>query len=216
MVNKSQKIDSEESKSDRQQSTNLNSKVSLIQRLRRGRQARAKFVESHVSKGLAFQIRSLREREKWSQQMLASEIGSNQNAVYRAENPNYGKQTLTTLRKIAAAFDVALVVRFVPFSELIDWVSGTPRTIKGLTNAALMAPSFECEARDGVFTEIAPALPIDSGTGQQLPKMPVSDLSRGYPTGHIGDLGGTPQSTIWQQLPSVRPAASAIDAQGHR
>jgi transcriptional regulator with XRE-family HTH domain len=105
-------------------------------------------VESHISKALAFQVRSLREKEGWSQQRLAERICSNQNAIYRSENPNYGKQTLTTLKKIAAAFDVALVVRFVPFSELVDWVSGTPRIINGLTNAALAVPNFECEERE--------------------------------------------------------------------
>jgi len=125
----------------------------VLQRLRRGRLVRARFVESHISKTLAFQTRALREKEGWSQQSLAEKIGSNQNAVYRAENPNYGKQTTTTLKKIAAAFDVALIVRFVPFSELTDWVSGTPRTIDGLTTEALTVPSFEAEEKDGVFDQ---------------------------------------------------------------
>jgi transcriptional regulator with XRE-family HTH domain len=120
--------------------------------LRRSVHARVQFVESHISKILAFQIRALREREGWSQQKLAEKIGSNQNAVYRAENPNYGKQTLTTLRKIAAAFDVALVVRFVPFSELLDWVSGTPRTLNGLATVALVVPNFEREEQQGIFS----------------------------------------------------------------
>lgn len=136
-----------------QLSTNLNSRRGVLQRLRRGRLVRARFVESHISKALAFQTRALREKEGWSQQTLAEKIGSNQNAVYRAENPNYGKQTITTLKKIAAAFDVALIVRFVPFSELTDWVSGTPRTIDGLTTEALTVPSFEAEERDGVFDQ---------------------------------------------------------------
>jgi len=82
---------------------------------------------------------------------LADKIGSNQNAIYRAENPNYGKQTITTLKKIAAAFDVALVVRFVPFSELVDWVSGTPRTIKGLSTEALNVENFAGEERRDTF-----------------------------------------------------------------
>jgi transcriptional regulator with XRE-family HTH domain len=136
---------------EKQRSTSLNSKRSVLKRLKRGAQTRSRFVESHISKALAFQIRSLREKEGWSQQRLAEKIGSNQNAIYRAENPNYGKQTLTTLKKIAAAFDVALAVRFVPFSELVDWVSGTPRIINGLTSTALAVPNFECEDREHAF-----------------------------------------------------------------
>jgi len=105
-------------------------------------------VDSHISKTLAFQTRALREKEGWSQQTLAEKIDSNQNAVYRAENPNYGKQTITTLKKIAAAFDVALVVRFVPFSELADWVSGTPRIDYGLRSSAMSVPNFEEEEKN--------------------------------------------------------------------
>src|ERR1700683_1982027 len=121
--------------------TNLNSKRDLLQRLRKSKNVRTRFVESHIGKTLAFQTRAMREKEEWSQQTLAEKIGSNQNAVYRAENPNYGKQTITTLKKLAAAFDVALIVRFVPFSELIDWVSGTPRMEHGLTSLTLTVPS---------------------------------------------------------------------------
>lgn len=87
---------------------------------------------------------------------MADKIGTNQNAVYRAENPNYGKQTITTLKKIAAAFDVALVVRFAPFSELLDWVNGTPRTIAGLTTAALEVSSFIAEDEAGAFDATKP------------------------------------------------------------
>jgi transcriptional regulator with XRE-family HTH domain len=153
MENESQEIDSGNLKAATQQSTSLNSRLNLIQRLRRNRATRARFVESNISKALAFQIRSLREKEGWSQQSLADKIDSNQNAVYRAENPSYGKQTITTLKKIAAAFDVALVVRFVPFSELVDWVSGTPRINAGLSTNALAIPSFEVEEESGLLEQ---------------------------------------------------------------
>ena len=39
----------------------------------------------------------------------------------QVENPNYGRFQLGTLIRLASAFDVALVVKFAPFSELIDW-----------------------------------------------------------------------------------------------
>jgi transcriptional regulator with XRE-family HTH domain len=148
---KSQATDSSRSVMEKREFTDSNSRNSLIQRLRRGKAARAKFVESNVSKAIAFQTRALRDKEGWSQQSLAEKIGSNQNAIYRAENPNYGKQTITTLKKIAAAFDVALVVRFVRFSELIDWVSNTPRIVEGLDASALAVATFNVEEEAGVF-----------------------------------------------------------------
>lgn len=84
---------------------------------------------------------------------LAEKIDSDQNAVSRIENPRYGKQTLTTLKKVAAAFDVALVVRFVPFSQLIDWVRRVPRIDPGLAHDTLDIPSFQDELEAGVFEE---------------------------------------------------------------
>lgn len=153
MANESLKIVSDNSSAAGQQSTSLTSRSSLLRRLMGSQAARAKFVESHTSKGIAFQIQSLRDKKKWSQTELAEQLGSNQNAVYRLENPNYGKPTITTLKKVAAVFDVALVVRFVPFSQLVDWVSGTPFVDRGLTPAALEVPDFQTEVEMRVFEE---------------------------------------------------------------
>ena len=132
---------------------NLNSRKSLIARICRGTEARRQFVDSHLAKALAHQIRATRDKLNWSQEKLAVESGMNQNAISRLESPDYGKPTLTTLKRIAAAMDVGLVVRFVPFSELIDWVSGTPRTIEGLTTSALAVSCFDDEEGGGVFGE---------------------------------------------------------------
>ncbi len=126
-----------------QQSTNLISTATLMGSLARGSSARQRFVESHISRGLAFQIRALRDRKGWSQEKLAEEVGMNQNAISRLENPSYGKPTITTLKRIASVFDVAVIVRFVPFKQLADWVSGTPFVDYGLSNKALVVPSFE-------------------------------------------------------------------------
>ena len=142
MVNELPKLDSARSEAGRQKSTNLQSKEGLWSRLRSGLEARNRFVESQVSKNLAFQIRALRDREGWSQEELSKKVGMTQNAISRLENPFYGKPTITTLKRIATAFDVALVVRFVPFSHLVNWVSGTPVTDTGLSMDQLSVPSF--------------------------------------------------------------------------
>jgi len=54
------------------------------------------------------------------------------NNFSRLESPDYGKHTLSSLKRIADALDVALVVRFVPFSQYINWLSGTPQVDEGL------------------------------------------------------------------------------------
>jgi transcriptional regulator with XRE-family HTH domain len=142
-VKELQKADSTNSTEEGQtwESRNLISRESLIRRLKRGPDARAKFVDSHINKTLAFQIRSLRGDA--SQQEMMEKLGMNQNAISRLENPYYGKATLTTLKRVAAAHDVGLLVEFVPFSRLIDRVSGTPHLDLGLSPGTMNVQSFE-------------------------------------------------------------------------
>lgn len=66
------------------------------------------------------QIRALRKSRAMTQEQLAQNTGTKQEAVSRIENSDYGKYSLDTLIKLASAFDIALEVAFVPFSRLIN------------------------------------------------------------------------------------------------
>ncbi len=70
-----------------------------------------------------FQVRALRDKKGWTQARLGTELGMTQTNVSRLESPGYGRLNITTLQRIASVFDVALIVRFVPFSELIRWTN---------------------------------------------------------------------------------------------
>jgi transcriptional regulator with XRE-family HTH domain len=120
-------------------------KDSLRARLAKGPDARRKFVESQVVNEIASQIRGLRHENGWSQPSLADKVGTKQSQIYRLENTRTAKPTLTTLKKLAAAFDVGLVVRFVPFGEMVDWLSGTPRLNRGISSASRKPLSFQKE-----------------------------------------------------------------------
>jgi hypothetical protein len=76
--------------------------------------------------------------------MFAERLGIKyqNNVSARLENPNYGKHSLTTLKKIAATCDVALVVWFIPFGRLADWVTGTPYLDNGLSEGFYNIPTF--------------------------------------------------------------------------
>lgn len=90
---------------------------------------RTAFVEATISHGLAHQIRINREKRGWSQGDLADRCGAKtkQAVISRLEDPAYGKYSLSTLHKLASAFDVALLVKFVPFSKfLIETSDKTP------------------------------------------------------------------------------------------
>lgn len=92
-----------------------------MERLKRSKPNRAAFVASQINIGIPFQIRALRKQREWDQKKLAHESGMLQPRISAMEKPGYGSLTLETLKRLAAAFDVALVVRFAPFSELVRW-----------------------------------------------------------------------------------------------
>ncbi|HEV2987561.1 MAG TPA: helix-turn-helix transcriptional regulator [Candidatus Angelobacter sp.] len=202
LAKKSQKEDLENLNGE-PQFTSLISRENLVRRLNRGAVARARFVESHVDKSVAFQIRSLRNREKWTQAQFAKKLGiKHQNNVSaRLENPNYGKHTLTTLKKIAATCDVGLVVWFVPFSRLADWVTGTPHTDKGLLPEFYNIPAFDND-------------PELDKTSTHMPKVARSDKTnlRNKREAH---LSGPVQTAVPKnRLVNVRNGSAA--GQGHR
>jgi hypothetical protein len=56
------------------------------------------------------------------------------------ERPSGSEPNLRTLKRLASAFDVALIVRFAPFSELVEWAEKfSPDTFT--------VPSFEDDSR---------------------------------------------------------------------
>lgn len=81
------------------------------------------YVAAEINTTLPFQIRATRDKRGLTQADLAARTGQDQRTISQFENPNYGKLTLTSLKRLASALDVALVVRLVPFSELIDWTT---------------------------------------------------------------------------------------------
>lgn len=91
---------------------------------------REEFVDQRISVGIASQIREMRSMRGWTQIKLAEESGTRQQVISQIENPDYGKLTISTLKRLAAAFDVALVVKFSSFSELVDdYLGQTPENL---------------------------------------------------------------------------------------
>jgi transcriptional regulator with XRE-family HTH domain len=89
----------------------------------------------------------MRQKREMSQQDLAKDLDTSQNAIYRLENPKAHKPNISTLEKIAAFFGVALIVRFAPLSEIVDWTMD-------MSPASIDVPSFD---QDPGFIEKKPA-----------------------------------------------------------
>lgn len=122
-------------------------KRKLFNRLRNSsKKYRAKFVERDIAVSVPFQIREMRERAGLTQQELAELTQKRQSVISQIENPGYGKLTLKTLRTIAEAFDVALLVRFVPFSELVGRAVDVSESEHRVPDIENDHPPFESES----------------------------------------------------------------------
>jgi transcriptional regulator with XRE-family HTH domain len=117
----------------------------LIDSLKTSKEYRHSFLEEKIRTGLAAQIKAIREQREggMTQKRFAEILGKSQSWIARLEDPNAEVPTLSTLLQVAYAFDVDLEVRFAPFSELVDWVSGTPHWTPGLSSDTLAVEDFQ-------------------------------------------------------------------------
>jgi transcriptional regulator with XRE-family HTH domain len=127
-----------------------------------------------------------------NQAALARESGMTPNNLSRLESPDYGKQTISSLKRIADALDVALVVRFVPFDQYIDWLSATPHLDHGIRPEALAVPSFEEVEKLGQFetdfeyftVNVTPKVEVeDTITTTHTPPQPMMIVGHNYESG---------------------------------
>lgn len=112
-----------------------NRRAQLAQRLQ-GKEYRDAIVAAENSNAIAFQIKAMQADRGWTQEELGNVAGMKQAFISRIVNSTSGNYSLATLRKLASAFDVALIVRFAPFNELVDWMVN-------LTPQRLAPPSFD-------------------------------------------------------------------------
>ena len=89
----------------------------------RDKEFRPEFVDDYAQEILATQIRAIRENKQWTQQELGNASGGMKQAqVSRLEDPDYSGTTIKSLKRLARAFDLGLMVRFVRFTEFVDWI----------------------------------------------------------------------------------------------
>jgi transcriptional regulator with XRE-family HTH domain len=91
---------------------------------------RAGLSDAIISIGLPLQIRAMRHHRGWTQRQLADRVGVKQSVISRLETRGTGAFAVATLQRLALAFDVALIVRFAPFSDLVQYEANlTPDTL---------------------------------------------------------------------------------------
>lgn len=82
------------------------------------REYREAYMEAAIEQGVAWQIQINRKFRSMSQKDLAVAIGTQQSSISRFEDPEYGAHSLDSLKEIAKAFDCALQVKFISYSDL--------------------------------------------------------------------------------------------------
>jgi transcriptional regulator with XRE-family HTH domain len=101
------------------------------------------YIDSFVDSYLATQIKALREQRGLTQTSLAESAKMKQSQISRLEDVNNSSWTVSTLKRIAKALDLVLVIRFESFGKLLP-------DIETFGRSALERPSFK---DDPVFAQ---------------------------------------------------------------
>lgn len=164
----------------------------------RSKQSRENFVSAQISTGVAAQLLAMRESRGWTQKEVGERAEMSDARISVMENPNYDKITITTLKRLAAAFDVALMVRFIPFSQFVDWIAeSTPDSLDATSFPDdKLAPRRKSVARrvqdvggapTGANKALQATLPIDEQS--EFPGAPKSVVNRQFGYGRSPGLG---------------------------
>lgn len=116
-------------------------KERLMRRFRDRRYRRA-YIDAFTDASIATQIKVLREQRQLTQAALAELSGLKQSQISTFENEDNSSWTVKTLKKVAKALDLALVVKFESFGNVLP-------DIQGFGRSNLERESFD---RDPVFS----------------------------------------------------------------
>jgi transcriptional regulator with XRE-family HTH domain len=136
-------------------------------------------VEARIRAGIPLQIRAMREMRGWTQGQLAEKVGTTQNTISRLESPASNAPNVSTLERLAEAFDVGLIVRFAPFSDFFDFN-------RRMSKDSVAVPSFDAElselSKKAEQQVLEYQTALDAHAAAPAPLELQSDLDPGYPT----------------------------------
>jgi transcriptional regulator with XRE-family HTH domain len=142
----------------------VNERSNLISNLQSDFRTRTAYIQAKVSTLVPSQIRALRLKSEMPRQPdLAREAEMQQSRISMLETPG-ANPTLGTLSAIAAALKVGLVVRFVPFSEMLAWENKFSQDEFRVTaideDQAFLNPGFQAPTSITFSTLSAPQISI--------------------------------------------------------
>jgi hypothetical protein len=162
----------------------------------RHKEYRNAYVSEHVRRWIAHQIRALREHpeRKWKQGELSNRMGKPQSVISRLEDPNYGKMTVQTLLEVAAACDVALIIKFVSFERFVGETAD-------LTQSAMQVDSFNKTDQTALHSmdHISfPIIEVNDKIGETGGTRPLGIKTGQYPNSRLLPTRGNPHAaSVW-------------------
>ena len=145
------------------------SSISKLWRKLRNKEYRAAYTEAQLSIEVPFQIRALRKACGWTQAQLAERCGIPQARISHIEQPGRDPLSLRTLYRLSSAFDVGLLVQFVPFSELVHREAAfDPKTFH--------VPSFKDDRLERVVHSTDTALPLPFLKTESTPEVRTAKI----------------------------------------
>src|SRR3990172_13334652 len=97
----------------------LRERSEWIDKLTNNYDSRVAYIKSKISINVPSQIKALRRRQGLTQELLAQEANMKQSRISAMEYPGGVSFTVETLTRLAAAFKEGLLIKFVPFSEML-------------------------------------------------------------------------------------------------
>ena len=179
--------------------TSIEKKNRLIDKLK-DKEYRDSYVLSNIYNGIATQIKALREQKEWTQKELGEHADNmKQERVSVLENPNNSSVTINTLQRLASAFDVALMIRFVPFSDLAKWsLNLSPDSFK--------VKNFD---EDEYFHNKPETMPVKSGILNDVNRPKVVNMSDHRQPSYVGKKSALDES-ISTKIPNSSSLQQAI------
>lgn len=160
----------------------------------RKRPYRQAYMAEHVRRGIAYQIRALRDQRGWNQGEFSKALNKPQSVVCRLEDPSYGKVTVQTLLEVANVCDVALQVLFVPYSAFL-------RRTRDTSAQSMKVQGFEDEMNE--LTDSRSSAPPSAAAAfldMKEQTIPARRAETDHPTALQPRLGSLVKSNYWTAL----------------
>jgi transcriptional regulator with XRE-family HTH domain len=111
----------------------MSERSTLISKLLRERDYRANYIRAKLDVLVPSQLRALRLKRDLTQPILADQAGMKQSRISAMETPGRTNFNLETLVRMAATLNVGLMVKFVPFSEMLKWENNYSQDVFDVT-----------------------------------------------------------------------------------